>query len=161
MTKASLALISAIALLAFAAPAQASLSATTSGATGISDHSAVLRGKAKPDGPVAYYYFEYGTTSDYGVQTPTTLLAVELNALAPITGLAPGTLYHFRLVAKSDSGAVSGADQTFTTTGATEDGDSQGSSPLDPLAGSPPLGTPTGTEPAAEEPTASRDDDAR
>ena len=153
MTKASIALIAAIALLALAAPAQASLTAVTDHATGVSDHSATLRGKARPEGPVAYYYFEYGTTTGYGAQTPTTLLAVELNAVAQVTGLAPGTLYHFRLVAKNDVKTVPGSDQTFTTTGSPQDEDSQGASPLDPLAGSPPLDTSTGATDPAPEPT--------
>ena len=33
-----------------------------------------------------------------------------------VSGLMPGTTYHFRLVATSDAGTSSGADRTFTTT---------------------------------------------
>jgi hypothetical protein len=38
---------------------------------------------------------------------------------APVSGLAAGTAYHFRLVAKSDAGTSRGADATFTTLGVT------------------------------------------
>ena len=38
---------------------------------------------------------------------------------APLSGLTPGTTYHFRLVARSDAGTSVGADVTFTTVGVT------------------------------------------
>jgi hypothetical protein len=145
MTKASIALLSAIAFLALAAPAQAGpLIANTSPASEVSDQTAVLNGHAKGVG-VSYYYFEYGTSTGYGAHTADTLLAVESDAVAGITGLVPATLYHFRLVTKASSEVLRGTDQTFTTAGYPDLGTS---SPLDPLAGSPPVGAPTGADPA-------------
>ena len=38
---------------------------------------------------------------------------------AAVKGLANGTVYHFRLVAKSDAGTTAGAEQTFQTAGVT------------------------------------------
>src|SRR5262249_58546908 len=37
------------------------------------------------------------------------------NASADVTGLTPGTTYHFRAVATSADGTTTGADQTFHT----------------------------------------------
>jgi hypothetical protein len=37
----------------------------------------------------------------------------------PLTGLTPGTTYHYRLVATSDAGTGRGADAAFTTVGVT------------------------------------------
>jgi phosphodiesterase/alkaline phosphatase D-like protein len=59
--------------------------------------------------------FEYGTTTAYGaneasVATPN----VPGGIMANLTGLMPGTLYHFRVKAVGDS-TVYGSDVTFTT----------------------------------------------
>src|SRR5262249_14408065 len=40
-------------------------------------------------------------------------------ASVTLTGLSPGTTYHYRLVAKSDAGTTYGADATLRTTGVT------------------------------------------
>jgi hypothetical protein len=37
-------------------------------------------------------------------------------ASASLSGLAPSTTYHYRIVAASSAGTTDGADQTFTTT---------------------------------------------
>src|SRR5262249_7253091 len=37
-------------------------------------------------------------------------------AFQPLYGLAPGTIYHFRLVAHNSAGSTAGVDKTFTTT---------------------------------------------
>jgi hypothetical protein len=75
-------------------------------------------------------YFQYGTSTAYGGQTAAGPLSAGLSditgliAAAPalpmslsaaLTGLAPGTLYHFRLVASNPDGTAYGSDQTFTT----------------------------------------------
>ena len=41
--------------------------------------------------------------------------SADVNASAQLTGLAPGTAYHFQLVAKSAGGETKGLDGTFTT----------------------------------------------
>lgn len=88
------------------------------GEVGITE--ATLHGKVQPAGVEAEYYFEYGTTEAYGSRTAETSAGsgkafVEVSAV--LTGLAPGTLYHFRLVASSSRGTTLGTDQTFWTNG--------------------------------------------
>jgi hypothetical protein len=76
--------------------------------------TATLNGTVDPNGTATTYHFEYGTTTDYGLETAsqsagsgTEPVAVQ----APVSGLSASTTYHYRLVA----GDVKGADQTFKT----------------------------------------------
>jgi phosphodiesterase/alkaline phosphatase D-like protein len=85
---------------------------TTSGVT--------LSGTVGPrEGGSTTYHFEYGTTESYGASTPESPPVGSDNgtypASAELTGLEPGTLYHYRLVATSPAGVREGKDQTFTT----------------------------------------------
>lgn len=90
----------------------------TGSASGIAVRTATLSGTVTPNGAATTYSFEYGTTSSYGSQTPTRRAGgggSAVNVLARPSGLAPHTLYHFRLVATNSSGTTDGSDQTFTT----------------------------------------------
>jgi len=93
----------------------------TGKATDVSETSAVLNGTVNPSGLQTTYYFEYGLTSAYGSRVPAGIDAVAGNGFQSrrfsrtITGLEPGTTYHFRIVAESELGVSEGADQTFTT----------------------------------------------
>ncbi len=69
-------------------------------------------------------YFEYGPTASYGSTAPALdvhgnvasdagMEAVPVTAM--LTGLTPGTVYHFRLRAQNTAGTASGLDGTFTT----------------------------------------------
>jgi hypothetical protein len=94
--------------------------AATGSATGVTVNSATLNGTVDPNGRSATAYFEYGTSTSYGSRTPaksvgsgTTVTAVS----ASVSGLRPGRIYHFRLVARSDAGTSRGADRTFSTAG--------------------------------------------
>lgn len=109
-----------LAALALTAPATALADppgATTGEATAVTYQSATLNGIVNPNKEETTYYFEYGTTTAYGTKTPSGTeggnagKAVE----AAISGLAPSTVYHFRLVATNPSGTDLGADKTFTT----------------------------------------------
>jgi hypothetical protein len=92
---------------------------TTGSANSITQTTAKLNGTVKPNNEATTYHFEYGTTTAYGVNTP------EQAPIAPGAGntavnayigdLAPGTVYHFRLVATNGSGSIPGKDKTFTT----------------------------------------------
>jgi hypothetical protein len=112
-------------LVALAIPASAS-AATPTAATGPAKNptqsSVVLNGTVNPKGEATTYYFQYGTTTAYGSQTPTQgpTAAVSTNqpASANVDGLAPNTTYHFRLVAVNASGTANGKDAKFTTTAA-------------------------------------------
>ncbi len=73
-----------------------------------------------PGGIAASYRFEYGPTSAYGSSTPVPEGSVgeglEARAVwAAASNLAPGSTYHYRVVASNELGTVYGPDQTFTT----------------------------------------------
>ena len=93
--------------------------ATTSAASDVGATTATLNGSVAPGKEATTYYFEYGTTTAYGTRTATAG-PIGGNATksvsATLTGLAPQTTYHARLVASNPSGTVQGADVTFTTT---------------------------------------------
>jgi chitodextrinase len=63
---------------------------------------------------------EYGTSLSYGSLSPaSTILA--MSHVATLTGLTPGTLYHFRVRAQDAAGnEQTTGDRTFTTTSATD-----------------------------------------
>ncbi len=112
------AVVLAAAALVPASAAAAGPSATTGGVTQLTSTSAVLTGSASPAVPATSYHFEYGTTTAYGALTPSTALAAPENVSAPITGLLPGTTYHYRLVVVAGyvpPQNIDGQDMTFTT----------------------------------------------
>lgn len=92
--------------------------ATTGSATAVTDKTATLEGAVSPNQEDTTYYFEYGTTKEYGTKTPTQgpiAGNADRAVSADITGLEPSTTYHFRVVATNASGTATGADATFTT----------------------------------------------
>jgi hypothetical protein len=105
------------ALLVPGAATAAAPSATTSAASAISSTSATLNGTVNPNKETTSYHFNYGTTTSYGSVTPTASVTGNAgkSVSATVTGLAPSTTYHFRLVATNPSGAANGQDLTFTT----------------------------------------------
>ena len=101
-----LALAIVLAALALPASGQAAMppapTATTSGASNVSFSSAILYGYVDAEGAATNYYFQYGTTSAYGAQSPlspvgSATTSVKVNQA--ITGLQAATRYHYRLVA--------------------------------------------------------------
>jgi len=95
-------------------------SATTGGAT-VGDGTATLSGSVTPNGVATSYYFEFGTTANYGQQTPPRSAgsgSAAVSVSASLSGLSPSTTYHYRLVAVGPNGAISiGADRTFASGG--------------------------------------------
>ncbi len=86
--------------------------------TGVSEVK--LGALVSPGGIQTSYRFEYGPTSAYGSSTPFPEGSVgeglEAHAVwAAASGLAPGSTYHYRVVASNELGTVYGEDQTFTT----------------------------------------------
>jgi len=81
--------------------------------------SATLKATLDPEGHETTYHFEYGTGPGYGRLGPDGTLPagfVDETVEASLSGLIPGTTYHFRLVAEDDEGhVVDGSDETFTT----------------------------------------------
>ncbi len=106
-----------LAALAPSAALAAAPGATTAAATDVTSQSATLNGVVNPNKEDTTYHFEYGTTTSYGAVTPDAVVGGNAgkSVSAAITGLAPSTTYHFRLVATNASGADQGADLTFTT----------------------------------------------
>jgi hypothetical protein len=95
--------------------------AVTGAATDVEPTSAFLNGQINPFGAQSSYHFEYGPTTAYGMRVPAGADGVSGNGRAPrpaaraVTGLAPGTVYHFRIVGTNASGSRHGDDATFTT----------------------------------------------
>ena len=99
--------------------------------TGVSDvtaESATLSAEVNPRGAQTEYRFEYGpcaapstcSLSPYQTSVPvpdgTVGSDFEIHSLAAaLTGLEPGTAYHFRLAAHNSHGEVLGPEKTFTT----------------------------------------------
>ena len=94
-------------------------SATTQAASGLSSISATLNGTVNANSLPTTVTFEYGTTTSYGntitaTQSPLTG-NTNSNISASISGLLPGTSYHFRAKATNAQGTVYGNDLSFTT----------------------------------------------
>ena len=93
-------------------------SATTNTPSTVEETKSTLTGTVNARAVDTHYYFQYGTTTSYGSVT------AEGNAgsgtsnvpvAATISGLEPGTTYHYRLVSTSEGGTTYGADESFTT----------------------------------------------
>ena len=88
-------------------------------ASNITPNSVTLRAEVNPEFAATTYQFQYGTSTSYGSSTPESpsvgadhvAHAVSIN----LSGLAPGTAYHFRIVATNPFGTTDGLDQAFTT----------------------------------------------
>jgi Ca2+-binding RTX toxin-like protein len=92
--------------------------ATTSAASSVGTTGATLNGKVDANGRPTSYVFEYGTTTSYGTKTSSASAGSGTKSISvskAVTGLAPGVLYHFRIVATSDVGSSTGSDLTFVT----------------------------------------------
>jgi len=107
------------ALLAPAATAAAQKpTVTTRGVANLSPTSAVINGSLNPRGAATTYFFQYGTTREYGAVTPTRDAGAGTKGkrvAEGLAGLAPATTYHYRLVARNPRGVTRGADRTFKT----------------------------------------------
>ncbi len=87
----------------------------TGEASSVTDVSAVINGVVNPNGTSASGRFQWGETADYGQEFLISFSSyVGFESLArshTITGLKPGTTYHYRF----SYGGFSGEDMTFTT----------------------------------------------
>jgi hypothetical protein len=94
--------------------------ATTGAVSRVTTTSARLAGSVDPNGRATTWFFEYGTTTGYGARTAAVSAGsgnTARSVSADVTGLTPGRLFHYRLVATSDAGTSRGADRTFSTAG--------------------------------------------
>jgi predicted lipoprotein with Yx(FWY)xxD motif len=79
-----------------------------------------LKGTVYNYGGTTTWHFEYGTTTAYGTSAPVPDTdagpALASAVSQQVTGLAPDTTYHYRLVSNNSmEGIGDGADQTFST----------------------------------------------
>lgn len=94
--------------------------ATTSPATAIGLTGATLNGSVNPRGNATTYRFQLGTSTAYGTTVPVPDGTVGSDSSdhaisQAVTGLAPATTYHYRIVATGFGFTVPGDDMTFTT----------------------------------------------
>jgi DNA-binding beta-propeller fold protein YncE len=93
----------------------------TGAVSDITSTSATLTGRLTPLGSQSTFYFEYGDTAGYGLRVPANGGGIAgtgyaaRNVTQAVEALAPGTLYHYRLVGTNAGGTTTGDDETFTT----------------------------------------------
>jgi hypothetical protein len=87
----------------------------------------LVGGTVDPNGSPTTYWVEFGATATYGTSLPASQDADAGSGNSPglvaqrLTGLQPGTTYHYRLVARNDGGQTVGDDETVTTAPTAED----------------------------------------
>jgi hypothetical protein len=91
--------------------------AGTGSATALSTSGATLNGTIDPAQLATTYAFDYGKTTAYGAEAGGSVPAggATVAVAGAVTGLEPGTTYHYVLKASNGLGPGSGADRTFTT----------------------------------------------
>ena len=90
----------------------------TGSATNQTTNSVTIGGILNPCGSAVIAYFEYGLTAQYGMETSAANLGEGWSPSSltnQISGLQPGTKYHYRLTASNAVGTNYGYDQTFVT----------------------------------------------
>lgn len=101
-------------------PAVPAPAATTGNATNATASAVQLNGTVGASTASATYYFQYGLTTHYGMQSSDASASSSTSSRsvsASLSGLQSGSTYHYRLVTRSSSGLLSvGADATFATT---------------------------------------------
>jgi FG-GAP repeat len=89
----------------------------TGTASNVEQSSATLSGTVEP-GPATTVHFQYGASETYGYTTTQQSVEAATSAApltADVTGLLPGTTYHFRMVSENSLGTVYGDDESLTT----------------------------------------------
>lgn len=102
---------------------QAALAPTvvTGGSRHVGTTTATVAGTVNPNGQATTYHFDYGLSTSYGSQAPgppdpsAGSGTASQNESTSLSGLSPGTTYHYRIEATNGSGTSYGSDQTFTT----------------------------------------------
>ena len=93
----------------------------------LTDTYALISGVVNPKGTATSYFFQWGTTTDYGQTTPVTSAGngtADVPVDVSLDGLTPATVYHYRIVAQPTTPKdpnnpaaeyVYGSDQQLTT----------------------------------------------
>jgi hypothetical protein len=109
--------VAALLVPAAATAAPAKPVPTTGGASSIGQSTALLNGSVNPRQAVTTYFFQIGTTRLYGATSSSATASGNrrVRVTTAVSGLAPFTTYHYRLVAQNSKGLVFGKDRTFRT----------------------------------------------
>jgi hypothetical protein len=102
---------------ALAAPSRPSVNGVYT--SGVTLSTALLNAYINPRAEATTYYFQYGPTTAYGLFTSTAGAgsgSSEVKVSQAVAGLAPGTIYHYRILAANPTGTTIGPDHSFTTT---------------------------------------------
>ena len=90
----------------------------TGAPSSVRKEQATVTGTVTPNGADTTWVVQYGLTTAYGLQTfgqPVGAGTTPVPVSSTITGLAPASLFHYRIVAYHGGVASAGADQTFFT----------------------------------------------
>jgi glucose/arabinose dehydrogenase/PKD repeat protein len=93
-------------------------SGDTDPATDVTDRGATLRAHGSAGGDPTTYWFQYGTSTSYGTETPRRdagSSTSQTSVAERVVGLSADTTYHFRACASNRGGSGCGADKTFRT----------------------------------------------
>ena len=82
--------------------------------------SATLSGTVNPDGLATSWWFQWGTTTNYGNTIPVPVATLPPSTESqpvgiPLPGLSPATQYHYRVAAANSAGLAYGSDNVFST----------------------------------------------
>jgi phosphodiesterase/alkaline phosphatase D-like protein len=105
-----------------APPPPSAPTAVTGAATGVTASAATLNATINPNGQPTTYHFDYGTTTGYGSVTgelPAGSASSDQAFAVNLSGLAPSTTYHFRVVAANATPTTVNGDDVIFTTAAT------------------------------------------
>ncbi len=117
---------------------------------------ATLEAEALPNAQSSTLAFEYGQTGAYGSSSSPVEVGsgtAASHGSAQLSGLEPGTTYHYRALATNASGTTYGPDATFTTAPAPEP-PAEEDPPGEGSGGGAPGGETPGGEPGSKEPPA-------
>jgi hypothetical protein len=92
--------------------------AATGPASQVGLRKATLTGTVNPNGVSTSYSFQYGLSETYGLQTATAVVPVgtaPVGVSTQLSGLAPGTVFHYRIVASHGPFVAYGSDATLVT----------------------------------------------
>ena len=103
--------------VSFTTASAAAPTVSLAGPTGRGQTGVTLNGLVNANNATASYAFEYGTTPSLGASTASGSIGGDTTqpVSAVLGGLAPGTLYHYRLTATNSFGSVQSTVGTFTT----------------------------------------------